>query len=98
MANCKQLNVHVTTASDLELKSHSTLTVEELTILTRVFRGLKFLVIFWALGAIFVFVPIAHFFLVPACVLIGAFLFINNVTTTHQMHAVKVACLKCSQS
>lgn len=60
-------------------------------------RGLKKLALFWMLALLSVFVPVAHFVLVPAFFLVGIFVFAHQLKFTHFVKEGVWDCPSCDE-
>jgi hypothetical protein len=58
-------------------------------------RALKKLAVFWGVAVLSVFIPVAHFFLVPLFLVIGLVLFFNVMKTTGEVLEGKICCPSC---
>lgn len=59
--------------------------------------SLKKLFLFWSLAGVSVFIPLAHFILVPTFLLAGAVSFILHFNKTHIVRDLSFNCPKCQQ-
>jgi hypothetical protein len=61
----------------------------------RLISALKKLGIFWGLGGICVFIPLAHFILVPTFVIAGMVAFFKDLQHTHSVQEPRFVCPSC---
>ena len=64
----------------------------------RVKRALKFLILSWLAAGITLFIPLAHFVLVPGFFLLGIYLAFSASKTLQAMDSAKGSCPVCSES
>lgn len=63
----------------------------------RVLRGIKWLILFWALAAAFIPIPILHFILVPSFLIAGPLVAWKRAAATAVIEAGQVRCARCAQ-
>ena len=61
------------------------------------FLSLQKLALFWLIAIFCVFVPVLHFFLVPAFLIIGALAFVNQYKNTHLLKTANCICPQCER-
>ena len=64
----------------------------------RLMRALGFLLALWAAAGVSVFIPLAHFVLVPGFLLAGLFFAVNVYRTTEAMDKVTGVCPACNKN
>lgn len=70
--------VIVKSRADLDKLSETQVEIEELTSSGRAMRGLKALGICWAIAVFCILIPMLHFILVPAFLLLGGLMFMQQ--------------------
>lgn len=76
----------------------ATLAINHFDQADRTKRALKFLGLSWLAAGVAVFIPIAHFVLVPGLVFLGIYLAISTFKTSQAMESADGSCPNCNES
>jgi hypothetical protein len=78
--------------------STATVTIRSFDRRERVRRAFKGLATFWAVALGSVFIPVAHFLLVPSFALYGAYTFVERLGATQVVMAAEGTCPDCGRA
>ncbi|MGD8569712.1 MAG: hypothetical protein PVJ39_16625 [Gammaproteobacteria bacterium] len=84
--------------NDGEIANEATLNITLFDQGDRVKRALKFLGLSWLAAGVALFIPIAHFVLVPGFVLLGIYLAVSASRTSQAMDNAKGECPNCNNA
>lgn len=87
--------VVVRSRSDLDKQSDGLIVVKGFGKSARMWRAIKALLICWFIAAFCILVPILHFVLVPAFLLVGVFMFFHQMSVTTHLISGSVRCPSC---
>ncbi len=87
--------VRVSLRTNTDVFKDGTLSTRHIHIQERLLNGLKFLGLFWLVGALCVLVPVMHFFLVPLAAIAGVVVFVMKFSQTEVRETGSVACPNC---
>lgn len=89
--------VIVQSRSDLDKKSESTFVVSEFIKSYRLIRAFKALALFWAIAIFCILIPMLHFVLVPAFLLVGIFMFFQQMGIHYYLIGGQIRCPSCEK-
>ncbi len=77
--------------------TRGTVTIREFTRAERWRRALRGIGTWWGLGVVSVFIPVAHFVLVPSCALYGAWQCVQRLSTSALATDARGTCPDCGR-
>lgn len=90
-------SVTVQSRSDLDKKSESIIVVSNFIKSYRLIRAFKALALFWAIAIFCILVPMLHFVLVPAFLLVGIFMFFQQLGIYYYLVSGQIRCPSCEK-
>jgi hypothetical protein len=91
----KRSTIRVVAAMNSSREKSASVAFEELSTSQRVLNALKILGLMWGGGIICVFVPVLHFFLVPAALILGMVFSIRQFSFRSALSSGDVICPEC---
>lgn len=93
----KLTTVDVILAMDADRRNRAEVMVRHLPGPERLINAIKVLGACWLSAALFILVPVLHFFLVPTALLVGLFMFYKRFRLHHRLTGGQLICPKCEQ-
>lgn len=92
----QNISVVITARANLDKQSSAQIVIKKIPEAMQIMRGLKALGICWVIALLCILVPILHFVLVPLFLVVGAFMFFQQMSIKVYLVEGKFNCPSCN--